>query len=82
MAKVLTIWKIIPEDMEVFEDLKEGLKKEFGDIEMGEEEIGFGIKMLKIKLILEENEGTYPTEEKLKNIKGVAEVELEYATRL
>ena len=82
MAKVLTIWKIVPEDMEYFEKIKDELRNLFGDIEMQEEEIGFGIKMLKVKLILEEKEGTHPTEEKLKNIEGIAEAEIEYATRL
>lgn len=46
------------------------------------EEIGFGIKTIRVLFVHTDEEGSTPYEEKLKAIKGVSEVEVEEQTLL
>jgi len=76
MGKVGVIFKVYPENGEeekVSKRIVEALKP--NGIQL--EDIAFGIKVIKVLFIHEDTEGSSVFEEKLKNIEGVKEVEVE-----
>jgi len=76
MGKVIVRAKIYVENPNEIKNI-EGKIKEI--VEVGEsnvEELGFGIKILKIAMLLEESEGIEKIEEKIKNIDGIKQVEI------
>jgi len=76
MAKVGVVFKVYPENGEeekVSKRIAEALKP--NGIQL--EDIAFGIKVIKVLFIHEDTEGSSAYEEKLKNIEGVKEVEVE-----
>jgi len=88
MGKVLTIIKILPETIEVdlkqlLEDIKSKLPENAEFKDSKEEPIAFGLKALKIAVVVPDAEGgTDILEEIIKNVKGVGQVEIEHATRI
>ena len=76
MGKVGVVFKVYPENGEeekVSKRIAEALKP--NGIQL--EDIAFGIKVIKVLFIHEDAEGSSVFEEKLKNIEGVKEVEVE-----
>ncbi|MFP3278921.1 MAG: elongation factor 1-beta [Candidatus Micrarchaeota archaeon] len=76
MGKVGVVFKVYPENGEeekVSKRIAEALKP--NGIQL--EDIAFGIKVIKVLFIHEDTEGSSVFEEKLKNIEGVKEVEVE-----
>ncbi|MDI9620117.1 MAG: elongation factor 1-beta [Candidatus Nezhaarchaeota archaeon] len=92
MAKVAAFLRVLPVDVDVdVEGLKEKIKesltalgKEFNIHSYKVEPIAFGLKALKLTVVMpEETEGgTYIVEEAVKRVEGVGEVEVEFVTRL
>ena len=84
MARVVVTLKIMPESPDIsLNELKEIVLKdikEFNDndeVKIEEEPIGFGLSALKFLFVMDEAKGnTDPLESKLKEIKGVASVEV------
>jgi translation elongation factor EF-1beta len=63
------------------------VKKEIGEVakvnKFWEEDVGFGIKVLKVNILLKDSEGGMDQlEGKIRNIKNVSEVEVEAVTRV
>jgi len=76
MGKVGVVFKVYPENGEeekVSKRIAEALKP--NGIQL--EDVAFGIKVIKVLFIHEDTEGSSVFEEKLKNIEGVKEVEVE-----
>ncbi|MFP3277956.1 MAG: elongation factor 1-beta [Candidatus Micrarchaeota archaeon] len=76
MGKVGVVFKVYPENGEeekVSKRIAEALKP--NGIQL--EDIAFGIKVIKVLFIHDDTEGSSVFEEKLKNIEGVKEVEVE-----
>ncbi len=87
---VLAIFKIYPEDDQVdLEDLKNRLREALpkGNVyiyRIIEEEIAFGIKALKVFVIMPPffEGGTQPLEEAFSKVKGVSQVDVEFVQTL
>ena len=73
--------KIYLEDPEGIDAAKEEIGKIVKLQGTSIEEIGFGIKVLKIVFIEDEKNGTEEVEGKLNNVKGVSQVEIESVDR-
>lgn len=88
MGKVLTVIKILPENVEIdlkrlLEDIKKNLPENAEFKDSKEEPIAFGLKALRIAVVVPDAEGgTDMLEETIKNVKGVGQVEIEHATRI
>ncbi len=75
MSKVAVIFKVYPKDGE-FDKAMEGLKKMKSN-GMQTEEIGFGIKLIKIMFVYEDTEtSSSKIEEDVRKCDGVGEVEV------
>ena len=76
MGKVATVFKVYIEngkDAEVSQEIKDKLKPNGLQVE----EVAFGIKVLKVMFIHEDEEGSTRFEESLRKIKDVTEVEID-----
>ena len=76
MGNVSVIAKIYPEDPSKLEELKKNLEKLGRIADARVEEIGFGVKALRVMIIVPDSEGG-DMEEKIKGIKGVSQVQIE-----
>ena len=76
MGKVGVVFKVYPENGEE-EKVSKRIAEELKPNGMQLEDIAFGIKVIKVLFIHEDTEGSSVFEEKLKNIEGVKEVEVE-----
>ena len=75
MGDVIVVFRIIPESMDFFEEVKKSLE-EFKPQRLEEEPIAFGLKAWKFTKIIPDEEGKLPElEEKLSKIKGVQTVD-------
>lgn len=81
MAEVIVRTKIYVENPEEIGKIEEEIKKSFKVGESKIEELGFGIKILKVVFMIDEKEGIDKSEEKLKGINGVKQVEIESVDR-
>lgn len=81
MAQVSIVVKIFPEDMEKLDEVRQEVEKELKPEKMVVEEIAFGAKILRARLIVNDEEGG-DIEEKVKKVKGVSEVTVESVDRL
>ena len=84
MGKISCVYKVMPEDEET--DL-EGVKDQIKDVldvqDIGEEEVAFGLKAVKVSCITTDEEGgTDAVEEKLEKIDNVQSIELEHFDKL
>jgi elongation factor 1-beta len=85
MGTVLAVIKIMPEDMEYFEEIKESVKKALPEgaelQEMKEEPIAFGLKALVIGVTMEDTGGVLDkVEEALSKVPHIESVSVERTT--
>jgi translation elongation factor aEF-1 beta len=84
MGKISCVYKIMPEDDETdLEEIKEQLREKIDVEDIGEEEVAFGLKAVKVSTITTDEEGgTDAVEEKLEGLEGVQSIELEHFDKL
>ncbi|NIO19475.1 MAG: elongation factor 1-beta [Candidatus Aenigmarchaeota archaeon] len=71
MGDVIVVFKIIPKDMGMFDEVKKALE-DLKPQRLEEEPVAFGLKALKFTKIIPDEEGELPElEEKIKGINGV-----------
>jgi elongation factor 1-beta len=85
MGTVLAVFKIMPDDMEHFDELKESVKKAIPEgaklEEIKEEPIAFGLKALIVGVTMEDTGGIVDkVEEALRSLPHVESVNLERST--
>ena len=82
MGKVATIFKMMPDSVEVdIDNVVEQIKSKVDVADVKIEPIAFGLKAIKIMVVTQDGEGgTEDIEKTLSDIDGVAEVTLESAT--
>ncbi len=86
MGEVLVVFKILPEDSETsIEKLKESVKGAVESVceinKIGEIDIGYGLKAVRLEVIVPDEEGKIGVvEEKLQNTSGVGQVDTEDVT--
>lgn len=85
MGTVLAVFKIMPEDMEHFEEIKERVKDSLpGEVslqDIREEPIAFGLKAIIVGVTMEDKEGIIDrVEEALRSIPHVENVTVERTT--
>ncbi len=84
------IYRVLPENPEVdYEKLKSNIKTtlepKYRVERIDEEEIGFGIKALKVHVKMPEESEEHSSDEiesKLSSVEGIGSIELEYFTRV
>jgi translation elongation factor EF-1beta len=75
--------KIYLDDMSQLDRVKKELDQVAKVNKSSEEDVGFGIKVLKVNILLKDSEGGMDQlEGKIRNIKNVSEVEVEAVTRV
>jgi elongation factor 1-beta len=75
--------KIYIDDQSAMPAVKSGLEKIAKVNKLWEEDVGFGIKVLKANLLLDDSEGGMEAlEEKIRKLGNVSEVEVETVTRV
>ena len=75
--------KVFLDDHSKLEEIKKEISKITKVQKFWEEEIAFGAKALKAVLLMSDKEGGLDTlEDKIKNIAGVSEIEVENITRV
>ena len=75
MGKVAVLFKVYSDegmDAQVKKSISESLKPQA----MQEEEVAFGIKILKVMFVYEDEQGSARFEEQLRKVAGVREVEV------
>ena len=85
MGKVVALVRIMPESVDVdMEKLEADLRKKLPSIQdVGVEPIAFGLKALKIAVIVEDNEGgTDAVEQALAAVPGVSQAETVCVNRM
>ncbi|MFA5411855.1 MAG: hypothetical protein WC350_00710 [Candidatus Micrarchaeia archaeon] len=82
MAKVSVTLKVFPEDPSALDALKAEVSKVVQIVESKEEDIGFGVKALSIRFLMEESAGVDAIEEKIASIKGVSQVQVTSVDRV
>jgi translation elongation factor aEF-1 beta len=82
MAKVSVTLKVFPEDPSALEALKAEVSKVVQIVESKEEDIGFGVKALSIRFLMEESAGVDAIEEKIASIEGVSQVQVTSVDRV
>ncbi len=80
MGEVFVVFKISVEDQSLLGKVKEEIKK-LSPKELKEENIGFGIKVLKAMFVVMD-EGINSLEEKISSINGVSSVDVEDLGRI
>jgi translation elongation factor EF-1beta len=77
MGKIAIIFKVYPDDNALDKALK-GIKEKMQPKSMQEQEVAFGIKLIRVLFVLEdEDKAASKLEDALKKIEGVREVEVE-----
>ena len=79
MGNVAITAKVYPEDPSKIEELKTEISKVAKITDSKIEDIGFGIKVLRIMIVVPDSEGG-DMEDKLSKIKGVSQVQVEQVT--
>lgn len=82
MAKVSITAKIFPEDPARLQEVKDAAAVIVPLSESYEEEIGFGVKVLIIRFLRDEDAGVDVIEEKLAGIPGVSQVQITSVDRV
>ncbi|NYZ76333.1 elongation factor 1-beta [Candidatus Micrarchaeota archaeon] len=80
MGTAAVITKVFPESPEVFEKVKSSIQNEMKPYKLEEEEVAFGIKALKVTILVKDSSGGSDIEERLRKIEGVSEVQVEEVT--
>ncbi len=81
MANVVVILDVNISDQDRIEEIKKEIKGKLAVSDMREEEIGFGIKRLKIAVMANDEEGSN-IEDVLLSIEGISSVETVAVTRV
>lgn len=76
MAKVSVTLKVFPEDPSRLDALRGAISKVVDIVETKEEEIGFGVKALLIRFLMDDAGGVDAIEEKIASIEGVSQVQI------
>lgn len=75
--------KIYVDDPSVVDSVKKSIEKLAKVQRFWEEDVGFGIKVLKASILMKDSEGGMDTlESGIRNIKGVSELEVEEVSRV
>jgi translation elongation factor aEF-1 beta len=84
MGKISCVYKLSPEDSETdLEEVKEDVRDVIDVEDLGEEEIAFGLKAVKVSTITTDEEGgTDAVEEQLEKVEGVQSIELEHFDKM
>ncbi len=84
MGKISCVYKIMPEDDETdLEDIKKQVQELLDVQDIGEENVAFGLKAVKVSCITTDEEGgTDAVEEKLEQLDDVQSYELEHFDKL
>lgn len=85
MGEIACVYKVMPEDAETdLESIKDQLRNLLEEIQdMGEEEVAFGLKAIKVSAITtDEAGGTDAVEEKLEQLDNIQSYELEHFDKL
>ena len=80
MGKVATVFKVYAEDIAQTDSIKAEISKDFKPTGIQVDDIGFGIKVIKVMFVHEDQDGSTSYEEGLRKIKGVRDVEVEDET--
>lgn len=81
MGKVAMNIKVMPESAETdIEKISEEIKNKLEVKDLKIEPIAFGLKAIKILVLVEDNEGSEKVENTIRDIEGVGEVEVESVT--
>ena len=81
MSNVVVVLAVNISDQQRIEEIKKEIKEKLVTSDMKEEEIGFGIKRLKIAVMANDEEGSN-IEDVLLSINGISSVETVSVTRL
>jgi len=81
MANVVMVLNVNVSDQENISRISKEIKKKLNVSDLKEEDIGFGIKRLKIAVMLNDEEGSN-IEDILLSIDGISSVETESVTRV
>ncbi len=77
MGEVVAVIKVMPESPDVFDKMKSEIEKQVKAEKFEEEPIAFGLKALKITVVVKDEEGgTEAIENKLRAIPGVSDVQV------
>lgn len=84
MGKISCVYKVMPEDAETdLEEIKDQIREALDVEDLGEEEVAFGLKAVKVSTITTDEEGgTDAVEEKLSDLENVQSIELEHFDKL
>ncbi len=82
MGEVAVTVKIFPEDVEKLEEIKAEVSKIVKIAKSDAEDIGFGLKALKIVFVMDDSGGVDEIEQKLSSIPGVSQVQVEDVRRI
>jgi len=84
MGEIACVYKVMPEDDETdLEDIKDQLRELLDVNDIGEEDVAFGLKAVKVSCITTDEEGgTDAVEEKLEQLEGIQSYELEHFDKL
>lgn len=84
MGKISCVYKIMPEDAETdLEEIKDQVRELIDVQDIGEEEVAFGLKAIKVSTITTDEEGgTDAVEEELEKLENVQSIELEHFDKL
>ncbi len=84
MGKISCVYKVMPEDTETdLEEIKDDIRDLIDVQDMGEEEVAFGLKAVKVSTITTDEEGgTDAVEEELEKVDNVQSIELEHFDKL
>jgi len=84
MGKIACVFKIMPKDAETdLEPIKEEIKEKLNVEDIGEEEVAFGLKAIKVSAITtDEDGGTDTVENKLEELENIQSIELIHFDKL
>lgn len=76
MGNVSVIVKVYPEDPGKIDELKDRISKAMDPRDIKVEDVGFGVKLLRVMVIVPDTEGG-SIEDRIKALPGVSEVQVE-----
>jgi len=84
MGKISCVYKVMPEDEKSgLDEIKDDIRELIDVQDIGEEEVAFGLKAVKVSCITtDEDGGTDTVEEKLEKLDNVQSFELEHFDKM
>jgi translation elongation factor EF-1beta len=80
MGKVATVFKVYAEDISQTDSIKAQISSTLKPTGIQVDDIGFGIRVIKVMFVHEDKEGSTSYEEGLRKVKGVRDVEVDDET--